>query len=192
MAGLEGYTGPTSGRITIGGGREPVVERFTDPPLTREEANAVAWFRALSPNEQLREVRRLKWNLEQARGGWDAHRDRARQAEALSARLEAERDARRPDGYEVPRASGELLSLAVSQGWRTARRWTVDEDGLFARFEIALARGEHRFKLSWSVPRDGNGRGAMIRSGLHRAPGNAWRDAPPLKRVRVILMSDPD
>jgi hypothetical protein len=192
MAGLEGYTGPTSGRITIGGGREPVVERFTDPPLTRDEAKAVAWFTALSPNEQLREVRRLKWNLEQAREGWDAHRDRARRAESLSARLEAERDARRPDGYELPRAAVELLSVASEWGWSTARCWTLSEDGLTARLKLGITRGDWRFRLAWIVPVNGNGRGARDRAGLARRPGRNWHDAPALKEVLRLLRADPD
>lgn len=57
------YTGPTSGRITIGGDGTVSQERFYDRPLTREEQAAVKWFTDLSPNEQLREVRWLKFNL---------------------------------------------------------------------------------------------------------------------------------
>lgn len=190
MPGLEGYTGPTSGRITVGGGREPVVERFTDPPLTREEAKAVAWFTALSPNEQLREVRRLKWNLQEAERGQEAGLRRARAAEALSARLEAERNARRPDGYELPRAASELLSCAASHGWKEARQWILSEDGQDARLEILLGRGDWRFRLAWTVPKDQPGRGSVIRRGLVRSPGRDWRDAPPLKEIRRILAEE--
>lgn len=192
MAGQEGYTGPTSGRIRIGGGQKPVVERFTDPPLTREESDAVAWFRALSPHEQLREVRRMKWNLDEAVRTRDVWRNVAGRHDQEIARLEAERDARRPDGYELPRAAGELLSLARRQGWGTARRWTLSEDGLAARLEIGISRKGHAFKLGWVVPVDGNGRGSRDRAGLACSPGRDWQDAPSLKKIRLLLMADPD
>lgn len=192
MAGLEGYTGPTSGRITIGGGRGPVVERFTDPPLTAEERKAVEWFTALSPNEQLREVRRLKWNLEEVRRDRDVWRDVSGRQNRENARLEAERDARRPDGYELPRAAVELLSVASEWGWSTARCWTLSEDGLTARLALGIIRGDWRFRLAWIVPVNGNGRGARDRAGLARRPGRNWHDAPALKEVLRLLRADPD
>lgn len=192
MAGPEGYTGPTSGRITVGGDGEVVRERFTDPPLTRDEAEAVAWFTALSPNEQLREVRRMRWNLDEARKDVAVWRGLAGRMDRENGRLTAERDARRPDGYELPRAAAEILSLAVSQGWGTVRRWTVAEDGTYARLDIGITRRGHVFKLAWSVPSGGNGRGSLIRSGLVRKPDRDWHDAPSLKQIRVLLMADPD
>lgn len=193
MSGLEGYTGPTSGRITLSSdGSEPIIERFTDPPLTREEAAAVAWFTALSPNEQRREVRRLKWNLEDAQAGREAALRRAREAEALVRRVEAERAALRPDGFELPRAASELLSGAVSRGWSTARAWSLDEDDLGALLTIVLGHGGWTFRLTWRVPIDGDGRGSLVRRGLFRRPGRDWADAPPLKEIRRIVAAEPD
>lgn len=187
MSGLEGYTGPTSGRITLGGGGEVKRERFYDDPLTAEERRAVEWFTALSPHEQLREVRRLKWNLDEARKGREAALDRARAAEAENARLAAERDARRPEGFELPRAAGELLSLAALHGWRTARAWTLKDDGQSAWLAVLLGKEECRVKLTWGVPRDGDGRGALFGRGLLRQASGPWRDAPPLKRIKEII-----
>lgn len=192
MAGLEGYTGPTSGRITIGGSGETKRERFYDKPLTAEERKAVEWFTALSPHEQLREVRRLKWNLEEVQRDGDVWREVARRQDRENARLEAERDARRPDGYELPRAVAELLAVSAEWGWGTARRWTLGHDGLAARLELGIARGGWQFKLAWTVPVNGNGRGARDRAGLARRPGRDWYDAPSLKEIRRLLMTDPD
>lgn len=96
MSGPEGYTGPTSGRITVGGDGSVNRERFYDRPLTREEREAVKWFTDLSPNEQLREVRRLKFDLESARQDRDAWKSAVQRSDAANRRLAAERDARRP------------------------------------------------------------------------------------------------
>jgi len=60
-----GYTGPTSGGFTIGPEGVTNRKRFYDEPLSRDERDAVAWFTELSPHEQLREVRRLKWNADE-------------------------------------------------------------------------------------------------------------------------------
>lgn len=187
MAALEGYTGPTSGRITVGGDGPARVERFCDEPLSADETRAVAWFTALSPNEQLREVRRMKWNLAEAERGQEAALRRAREAEAENDRLAARLAARRPDGYELPRAAAELLELAGDHGWKTARAWQLSEDGQTALLGVLIGRSGWIFDLSWSVPVNGNGRGAMVRTGIARRPGTGWRDAPPLRRIKEIL-----
>lgn len=191
MGGLEGYTGPTSGRIRIPALNdtegELVVERFYDRPLTREERDAVAWFTALSPHEQLREVRRLKFNLESAQTDRDKWKDVARRADAVNGRLTVERDARRPDGYELPRSAAELLSLAAEKGWKTARGWYLDEDGSHASLGVRIGRDGWEFQLRWGVPRDGNGAGSLVRAGLARRPGRSWYDAPSLKEIKRII-----
>lgn len=201
--GLEGYTGPTSGRITIGGGDNPEIKResFTqksDPLLTRDEAEATAWFRALPPNEQFREVRRLEWNTDEQLKRISELREELARQELEIRRINTEMQSRRPDRFEPPRAAAELLSLAELHGWRSVKGWTpavfTDEDGSFKddpewfRFEIAMTDDQGTtFKLSWSVPRDGNGRGSMIRSGLARSPGRNWHDAPSLKKIKIII-----
>lgn len=190
MGSLDGYTGPTSGRITIGGGSGPVVERFTDPPLTADEARAVAWFTALSPNEQLREVRRLKWNADERERGRDTWKEAAQRLEAENARLRAERDARRPDGYELPRSAAELLRAAEEAPlWRSARSWTVEEDGQHAMLLVRLRGpvGWEYTHLRWDVPLDGNGAGRLVSPGLYRHQGKDWSDTPSLKEIRRVM-----
>lgn len=172
--------------------REPVVERFTDPPLNNQERKAVEWFTDLSPNEQLREVRTMKWNLAEMKRQRDAWKAAAESLEAENARLRAGQDARRPDGYELPRAARELLAVAAEWGWGTSRRWILDDDGPAARLEIGIARGDRQFKLTWVVPVDGNGQGVRERAGLARFPGRDWHNAPSLKKIRLLLMADPD
>lgn len=191
MAGLEGYTGPTSGRIHIGGDGEVTRERFTDPPLTRYELDAVEWFTALSPNEQLREVRRLKWNADEHARLAEAYKRVSQEQRTKIARLTAERDARRPDGYELPRSAAHLLTQAERHGWRTVRGWYPDEDGAHAQLKIRLGYaaedGRWEFQLAWAVPRDGAGAGSRVRSGIYRAPGQDWRDAPSFTRIHHLL-----
>jgi hypothetical protein len=204
---LEGYTGPTSGRITIGGGDNPEIKResFTqaqDPILTRDERNATEWFRALPPNEQYREVRRMKWNLEEQRREIEALRDTFLRQEKEIRQLRAELATRRPDGFEIPRAANEILTLAKIYGWNTAKAWvpvtfTDDEGDLIKdhtrfRFEIAFAKDGYSFQLSWSVPRDGRGRGSMIRRGLARYPRRDWHDAPSLTKIKKIIRGAED
>lgn len=187
MSGVEGYKGPTSGRITVGGDGTVNRERFYDRPLTREEQEAVKWFTDLSPNEQLREVRLLKFSLESARQDRDVWESAARQANAENRRLTAERDARRPDGYELPRSASQLLLTAREHGWRTAVGWYPDEDGQHARLTVLIGRGGWTFKLNWAVPRDGNGAGSRNRAGLFRRPGRDWSDAPSFKEIHQLL-----
>lgn len=200
---LEGYTGPTSGRITIGGGDNPEVKResFTqaqDPLLTRDERNATEWFRALPPNEQYREVRRLKWNAEDRLRTIDELREALARQEAEIRRTRIELESRRPDRFEPPRAAAELLTLAGRHGWRAVKAWypatftdengSLKDDPEWFRFEIAMTDDEGTvFKLSWSVPRDGQGRGSMTRSGLARSPRRDWHDAPSLKKIKIII-----
>lgn len=187
MSGPEGYTGPTSGRITVGGDGSVNRERFYDRPLTREEQEAVKWFTDLSPNEQLREVQRMKFNLESIRRDRDTWKAAARQADAENRRLTAERDARRPDGYELPRSASQLLLTAREHGWGTAVGWYPDEDGQHARLAVLIRRGGWAFKLAWAVPRDGNGAGSRNRAGLFSCPGRGWSDAPSFKEITRLL-----
>lgn len=190
MGSLDGYTGPTSGRIRIGGDGAVERETFTDPPLTADEAQAVAWFTALSPNEQLREVRRLKWNADERERGQDAWKRAAQEREAENARLRAERDARRPDGYELPRSAAELLRAAEGAPlWRSVRVWAVDEDGRTATLTVRL-RGPAGWVYShlvWSVPLGGNGAGRLVRPGIYRHQSCDWRDTPSLKEIHRII-----
>lgn len=181
------YTGPTSGRITVGGDGTVKRERFHDRPLTREEAEAVKWFTDLPPHEQLREVRRLKFNLGAVTEDRDRWRSAAREADTLNGRLTAERDARRPDGYELPRSAAALLVAASEHGWETARGWYPDETGEHARLAVRIGRGGWVFKLNWAVPRDGNGAGSRNRSGLVYRPGRGWQDAPSFTEIHRLL-----
>jgi hypothetical protein len=194
---LEGYTGPTSGRITIGGDKPTEVKRFYDKPLTRDERNAVAWFEELSPHEQLREVRRLKWNLDQAESDRDVFKRTARRLDTEILHLRAELAARRPDGFEIPRAADEILKLAKAWGWKTVKAWIQAEtygvpDLDWYRFEIAIGRDGIIFQLSWSVPVDGHGRGSMIRRGLAKYPRRDWHDAPSLTKIKRIIKGAED
>ena len=192
-----GYTGPTSGGFTIGPEGVTNRKRFYDEPLSRDERDAVAWFTELSPHEQLREVRRLKWNAdERATVIEENHKIIVRQnAEIVS--LGRKLSDRRPDRFEVPRAAGDLLTLATLYGWRTAKAWIpVDftdaegeriQDPDWFRFEIVLGLDGIQFQLSWAVPADGRGRGSMVRRGLARYPRRDWHDAPSLIKIKKII-----
>lgn len=188
--GLEGYTGPTSGRITLG--PEGVIRRetFTDRPLSREETEAVAWFTELSPLAQLREVRRLKWNLDEAIQGREAALNRAREAEAEIDHLRARLAQYTPDGYVFPAAAASLLEYAREHGWKTAHAWQMrepeyDGDPGHAWLVIRLAHGSYAYRLTWTCDPGGGGR--MFGSGIARAPRRDWHDAPSLKKIKEII-----
>lgn len=184
--GLDGYDGPTSGRITVGGEGPAVVERFFDPPLTKDELAATADFRALSPNEQIREVRRLRFNLAMATSKVDALRNTVREQDAELMRVRAELATHTPDGYQLPPAAADLLAHATAHGWRTARAWIKSEsEPGTARLEIALARERYGFQLTWHCTQGGGGR--MIRRGLARWPRRDWHDAPSLIKIKKII-----
>ena len=178
---------PTGGRAVLKPDGTSEYVRFYDKPLSRDEETAVAWFTELSPFEQLREVRKLKWNLDQSREDTKTWKDSAHQSRLENARLTAERNARRPDGYELPRAASQLLDHAEVHGWQMTKGWYPDEDGAYARLTVLLGKGGWTFRLSWTVPVNGNGAGALTRTGLARAPRRGWYDAPPLKRIREII-----
>jgi len=193
MTRISGYTGPTSGRITIKGDEVLKRESFHDEPLTRDERDAVAWFTELSPHEQLREVRRLKWNADERAKVIKQNHEIIVSQNAEIVSLGRKLADRRPDGFEVPRAAGELLTLAQLYGWRTAKAWipiTRSEDRVdpdWSRFEIAIGLDGIQFQLSWAVPVDGHGRGSMVRRGLARYPRRDWHDAPSLIKIKRII-----
>jgi hypothetical protein len=181
---------PTGGRVVIGPGGAREWKRFYDAPLTKEEQAATAWFNDLSPNEQYREVRRLRWNLDVARNDREAlKRTVAEQASELDA-LRRKLATFTPEGFTLPAAAGDLLTLAGEHGWRSGRAWTVDDDGQSARLKVALTDGRTAFQLTWSCDLAGGGR--MVRSGLAREQGRGWHDAPSLKKIREMIASAPE
>lgn len=185
------YKGPTSGRITVTAGG--VVERvsFNDIPLTADETRAVAWFTKLSPIEQLREVRRLKWNLDRATADRDAFERIVREQDAEISKLSGRLARIVPDGYAVPVSAADLLACATAHGWLSDHTWEVhkgSEDGAdpgYAVFRIMVGNGDRAFKRSWSV--DPGGTGRMIGRGLAREKTGPWRDAPSLRKIREII-----
>lgn len=201
------YKGPVSGRITIGGGDNPEITResFTqaqDPVLTSDERNATEWFRKLPPNEQYREVRRLKFNADSRAADIEAYRRTLKRQDIEIEKLKADLASRRPDGFELPRAADEIFTLAKIYGWKAVKGWypvTSDDvdgeritDSRWFRFEIAFAKDGYTFKLAWAVPMDGHGRGSMIRRGLARTPRRDWHDAPSLKKIKDIIRGSDD
>lgn len=197
--GLEGYTGPTSGRITIKGDEVLKRETFHDRPLSLDERSAVEWFTILSPHEQLREVRRLKWNAEERLRTVEANRETIIAQDAEIMKLRAELVQRRPDRFEVPRAAADLLEFAERYGWKTVKAWMpveiydgdrgeyrTDPDAF--RLEVKIGRGETQFDLSWACGPGGVGR--MIRRGLARYHNGPWRDAPSLKGIKAYILAD--
>jgi hypothetical protein len=193
----EPYTGPTSGRITVRPDGEISKETFTDPPLTAEEGRAVAWFSVLPPHAQLREVRILKWNLEEAQRGRDEALLRARRAERLVEEMKLKLSEFTPDGYSVPGGASILIQLAESSGWQTARAWRDRSDSFGDHlFTVLINRtgpaGEPElsweYKLSWScTPTSGR-----FSSGTARTPDNPqWRDAPSLANIRRTIAENP-
>lgn len=184
---LEGYTGATSGRITVGGGKPTEVQRFYDDPLTEDELKATADFRAMSPNEQIREYRRLKWNENVFRQDANAWKDACQKRDAEITSLKIRLARYTPDGYKFPVAAVDLLEFAKSHGWKTDHAWDVrDHYGMQdAMLNIVIASGEWVFQLSWIC--DPGGTGRMFRSGLARSPGRDWYDAPSLKKIKEII-----
>lgn len=196
--GLEGYTGPTSGRITIGGDGEITKrETFTDPPLTRDERDAVAWFTELSPNEQLRQVRIMKWNLDEAQKGREQWKGIAEGYRRDLAAAERKLAMYPPEGYALPGIVSDLLGLAKAAGWRTGIAWThlVDLGGEHspadgATVEIVLGHGLWLYRLRWHCDPDGGAR--MTRGGLAQTPDHrAWHDAPSVKKIRQVIADHP-
>lgn len=182
---LNGYDGPTSGRITVGGGKGPEIERFFDPPLNRDERNALADWLALSPNAQAREVRVLRWNLAEMTSQRDALRNTVREQDRELLALRAELATHTPEGFQLPPAAADLLAHATAHGWQTAKAWIKSEDPEAARLEVAVRHGRYMFQLIWSCQLGGGGH--MIRRGLARAPMRDWHDAPSLIKIKKII-----
>ncbi len=188
------YKGPTSGRITVGPEGVTNQERFYDKPLTREEQDAAVEFLALSPSEQVREYRRLKWNLDVLRKNEIQSDEIIYRQNRELLELRTKLAAYTPDGYTMPLAAAALLAHAEDHGWRTARAWHVpdpsEDDQVDARLEIGLTNGWKTFRVSWSVDQAGHGR--MIRSGLARELQGSWRDAPSLIKIKNIITESSD
>ena len=182
--GLEGYTGPTSGRITIRGDEVISRESFHDAPLTRDELNATADFRAMSPNEQIREVRRLKWNEAHWRGEAENLKQTVQRLDDELAKVGGKLATYPPEGYTLPRAAAELIEHAKAHGWSTGRAWRINDDldGATVQVLVTSSDSTRLYKLSWSC--DPGGAGRMTHSGLARLPLRGWRDAPSLKKIR--------
>ncbi len=176
---------PTGGRVVIGADGAGEWRHFYDAPLTKEEQAATAWFHDLSPNEQYREVRRLKWNLDVARAGRDALKKTVEEQAAELDALRRKLATFTPEGFTVPPAAADLLALAFQHGWRSGRAWTVDDDGQSARLEIVLTDGRRDFQLAWSCDLSGGGR--RIRAGLARERGRDWHDAPSVRKIREVI-----
>lgn len=186
---MSNYTGPTSGRITIGS--EGIISRETftretDPPLTKDERAATEWFEALGPNEQRREVRRLKWNEAVQRAEAETWKRVAAESNDKIVELEHKLAQITPEGYKIPKAAADLLSFAKVSGWQTGRAWAEhdDMDGPWYRLAIRV-QGSWTFDLAWAVFPDGSGH--MIRSGLAREGMGQWRDAPSLVKIKKII-----
>ena len=189
------YTGPTSGRITVKGDEVVKRETFTretDPPLTRDELIATEDFRALPPNEQIREYRLQKWNAAARKNDLDQAEETAKDQEREITELRARLAVFTPEGYQMPPAAALLLAHAADHGWRTARAWHTDEgDGSHARLEVAVTNGWHTFQFSWSVdPGTMGGHGRMIHRGLARKLQGPWQDAPSLIRIQKIITEE--
>lgn len=194
---LEGYTGPTSGRITVGGDGPAEVERFYDEPLTPFEQEQTAQFRALSPNAQLRQVVQLqsdlsvtRMSLDVVRGEVETLRTALREAHRQETRLRAEVAQRPPEGYARPAIVRDLMEHAENAGWTARCAWgtpdTHDDVALAVRLTIHLAEaGDWIVDLNWSCQPGGKGR--RIRSGIMRSPGRDWYDAPSVVRLKEII-----
>lgn len=181
---------PTGGRVQIKPDGTSEYVRFYDEPLTKDEQAATQWFHDLSPNEQYREVRRMKWNLEQARSDLEALNQTVREQRAELARVRAQLATHTPHGYVMPKPAADLLELAEANGWKTGRAWKLEDDGLSAALRVGIRRGGTDFELRWVC--EPGGRGRMPRPGLARAPRRGWYDAPSLVKIREIVVSDPE
>lgn len=191
---LEGYTGPTSGRITVGGDSPAKVERFYDEPLTAKEAEAVAEFTALSPNEQLRRVTRmqdelggLRMRLDVLRGDLEALREAVRRADRETAQARLKAAQRPPEGYSRPEIVRELMEHAERAGWAVAYAWADpdgDGDAIFT-VHLRYGAGAWEIRLSWCCQPGGKGR--RVRSGLIRQLEQNWRDAPSVVKLKEII-----
>jgi len=172
----------TSGKITISPDGTSTRKSFYDQPLTKDENKAVAWFTEMSPHEQLREVRRMKWNLDvRTKDAETWKRVAGQQAEEL-AQLRAKLSTYTPEGFSMPPAAEELLSTAAAHGWKNVRSWSSEEDT--AQLRIKIGNGAWTFELSWAVDKRG---ARMVRRGLARSPGRNWYDAPSLKAIKKII-----
>lgn len=185
---IEGYTGPTSGRITIGAGGE--VKRrqtFTDKPLSVEEQRSTEWFTELSPNEQVREARRLKWNADQREQTIIALKKVMAEQDAEILRLRIALAKHTPEGYKMPPIVTDLLRHARGWGWQAAHAWGEPEQGM-AGLEVRITKGLYEFRIRWTCDHADLGGGARkARNGLARAPRRDWHDAPSLKKIRQII-----
>lgn len=186
--GLEGYTGPTSGRITLDADGTPGWERFYDKLLTSDELNATTEFRALSPNEQVREYRRMKWNEAVFRAESEEGKKFIQEQHAEIERLRARLVRYAPDGYDLPAPAAYLIRYAGEHGWQTDRVWNDTEDGLVS-VEIGVTSAGRMYRLRWFC--DPGGTGRMARSGLARLPGRDWHDAPSLKKIKEDIAAHP-
>lgn len=185
---------PTSGRTVIKADGTSEYIRYYDQPLTKEEQAATEWFHVLSPNEQYREARRLKWNLDAAQGDVATWKRVAQERDAEIMRLRLALAQFTPEGYVFPPAAAALIDHADAHGWKTAKAWTVAEkrsdDGddwmPSARLEVHISHTGWLFKLSWSCEPGGKGR---MGRGLARAPRRNWYDAPSLTKIRETIVS---
>lgn len=184
------YNGPTSGRIRIGADGEVTSKTYTDPPLTADEARAVADFTELSPNAQLREVRRLKWNLAEAERRAGANLERAERSERQVDELTRKIAEFTPEGLVIPASAATILAVAAENGWSTAKMW-VDRRENFGDhlFGIRVGRdGGWSFLVKWSVA---PGFGRTV-SGLARTPDRPQvHTAPSLRVIHDTITANP-
>lgn len=182
----------TGSRRVISADGTVSVEKFYDKPLTKDEQAATQWFHDLSPNEQYREVRRMKWNLDQAQRDAEAWKKIAQRQDAELDQLRAKLATYTPEGFTVPKAAAELLALAEAHGWETRRAWSVREDDqMVASLNVALRSKDWTFKLRWGVDAGAGGRlaGRGLASGTMRG-WRGWRDAPSLKKISSIIRGE--
>lgn len=196
MALSKDYDGPTGGKTVIKADGTTEHVTYYDKPLSKDERAAVEWFDVLSPHEQLREVRRLKWNAEERAKVIEQDKEIIARQDREIMTLRAKLAVFTPAGYTMPSPPALLLAHAESHGWRTARAWTIHEprsdepsdEPEYAVLKILLSNGDWRFELSWSVDKGGSGR--MIRSGLARRNGRPWFDAPSLIKIQTIITEE--
>jgi hypothetical protein len=191
----EDYDGPVSGGFVLGPDGMTEHRSFTqkeDPVLTKDENAAVAWFRALPPNKQLREVQRLKWNLDHWSKEAEAWKKSSQRLQVELDQLKAKLATFTPDGFTFPPAAKDLLDHATAHGWKTGRSWHVDkEDPTVASLRLAIAHDGWIFDhLGWTCGQDGSGR--MTSRGIVREPHRDWYDAPSLKKIKQIITDNSD